>query len=273
MNQEQVFAQPNLLHDVSGSDWHNSPDGRSFEEYKICFSKGLKHGFEGYPDPKAYTNFCTAIQARDLNALERMKASVPWVDPIAGDKISSADVLDLLGGKWWGTKVMVGDVAELYWASLCRDIPFSDYDRNELVHRAQDELRRIDNARFSSLPFKINIPGMTDGGYLSQFLIKPVPINGAGLSQSISCPTGSNDFLTTIESWAECQNGVRTRSITTHLDVPRYVFNGRALAEFVRNDFVFQAFLWAALILQSWGRRALNPSLAAHYIVKVQQVL
>jgi hypothetical protein len=107
---------------------------------------------------------------------------------------------------------------------------------------------------------------MADGGYLSQFLIKPVPINGAGLAQRISCPTASNDFLTTTESWAECQNGVRTRSITTNLAVPRYVFNGRALAEFVRNDFVFQAFLWAALILQSWGRRALDPSLPARHI-------
>src|SRR5262245_39321308 len=97
-NQEKVFAQPNLLHDVSGSDWENSPDGRVLDEYKICFSKGLKHGLEGYPDPKAYTNFCTAVQTRDLNALERMKASVPWVDPIAGDKISSAGVFGALGG-------------------------------------------------------------------------------------------------------------------------------------------------------------------------------
>jgi hypothetical protein len=265
-NQGEALAQPNFLHDASGSDWHSSPDERIFEEYKICFSKGLKHGFEGYPDPKAYANFCAAIKTRDLTALERMKASVPWVDPIAGDKISSADVLRLLGGRWWGTKVMLGDVAEVYWASLCRDIPFSNYHRNELVDRAQDELRRIDSARFSSSPFKINMPGMADGGYLSQFLIKPVPINGAGLAQRISCPTASNDFLMAIESWAECQNGVPTRSITTYLDVPRYVFNGRALAEFVRHDFVFQAFLWAALILQSWGRRAVNPSLAAHYI-------
>ena len=66
-NQGEALSRPSLLRDASESDWQNSPDGRIFEEYKICFSKGLKHGFEGYPDPKAYANFCTAIQTRVLD--------------------------------------------------------------------------------------------------------------------------------------------------------------------------------------------------------------
>ena len=121
-NQGEALSRPSLLRDPSESDWQNSPDGRIFEEYKICFSKGLKHGFEGYPDPKAYANFCTAIQTRDLNALERMKVSVPWIDPIAGDKISTADVFGPLGGRWWGTKVMLGalpsSIGRLYVATF-----------------------------------------------------------------------------------------------------------------------------------------------------------
>ncbi|MGH2582214.1 MAG: vanadium-dependent haloperoxidase [Anaerolineales bacterium] len=254
-------AQPAQSSETGSADWQTSPDGRAFEEYRVCFSKGLKHRSDGYPEPELYAAFCKAIQARDANALGQMKLSTRWVDPLAGTKLCSAEVLGSHAGQWFGTNLMYGDVAEVYWASLCRDIPFSAYGNHSLINRADAELKRIDSRRFSRPPFSIDLPGTGEGGYLSQFLIKPVPLNGAALFQRILCPTPSNDFLSEPEQWMRCQNADRLHTITTHLPAPRYIFNGRALAEFVRHDFSFQAFLWAGLILESWGRRALNKGL------------
>jgi hypothetical protein len=246
-------------------DWDLSPDGRQFPEYQICFSKGLQHSLNGYPERETFENFCRAIQERDINAFEGMKLTVPWVDPTAGSRLSGTQIFHPHNGPWFDTRVMLGDMAELYWAALIRDVPFGLYGDNALARQAKDELVWVDAQRFSGSLFKMELPEIDRGGFLSQFLIQPVPLNGTQSAQRILCPTSSNDFMTTDDSWAACQNGDRARSITTHLETPRYIFNGRALAEFVRYDFAFQAFLWAGLILQSWGRRALNPGLAGRY--------
>jgi len=71
--------------------------------------------------------------------------------------------------------------------------------------------------------------------------------------------------LTSFEEWTSCQDGAPPREATSYLPSPRFISNGRALAEFVRSDYSYQAFLSAALIIQSWGRNALNPGLASRY--------
>ncbi len=264
----QAFGNPQAPGNSRASealDWDISPDGRQFEEYQICFSKGLQHSVNGYPERGPFDRFYKAIRERDINAFERVKLSVPWVDPTAGNQLCSAQILRQQGGPWLGTRVMLGDVAELYWASLIRDVPFGLYGDSELADRANKELLRIDAQRFSAALFRMDLPEADRGGFLSQFLVKPAPLNGIPVAQRILCPTSANDFLTTRDRWQECQNGHRSRFVTTYLETPRYIFNGRALAEFVHNDFAFQAFLWAGLILQSWGQQALNPGLAARY--------
>ncbi|WP_064832683.1 hypothetical protein [Rhizobium phaseoli] len=156
---------------------------------------------------------------------------------------------------------MLGDVAELFWASLCRDIPFTDYASDQTVRAGQAELASIDNARFGGQAFGVKLPHVDQGGYISQFLIKPIPLNGNWMTQRIRCPTPQSNFLTTHDDWLASQNGERTPEATTYLGGSRYIHNGRALAEFVRTDFSYQAFLCAGLILQSWGRSVLNSAL------------
>jgi hypothetical protein len=260
----QTSNLPRLSLSVEEIDWGTSLDARRFDEYRICFAKGLEHQPDGYPEQEVFTRFFLAVRNRDLNALERLNVAVPWVDPTAGAKVVDAQIVGRHAEPWFDTYLMLGDIAELFWASLCRDVPFASYDESEVVQSARENLHQTDSRRFGRL-FQISLPGIGSGGYVSQFLMKPVPLNGSAMSQRILCPASSNDFLTTKEGWLTCQNGTRTQSTTTYLESPRYIFNGRALAEFVHHDFAAQAFLWASLIIQSWGPRALNPGLPAHY--------
>ena len=77
------------------------------------------------------------------------------------------------------------------------------------------------------------------------------------------------DVAATIDAWHRCEDGESSRLPISYLPNTRYIFNGRSLAEYVRTDFSYQAYLLAALIIQSWGRDALNPGLSQRYTKNV----
>jgi hypothetical protein len=246
-------------------DWRSSPDS-GFDDALACYSKGLRHRPNGCCDPKQYSMFLTAVRTRNLNAIEELAPSIPLADPTAGTRSSDAATMDHYNEQWFNSSTMLSDLAELYWASLCRDIPFESIRSHPTFHKATEEIERLGKNDAVNLPFESKLPGANVGGHLSQFLIKDVPLNRLSpIVQKIYCPGRSNDFLSDFTTWATCQDGAPQRVTTNYFDEPRYIFNGRALAEFVRNDFSFQSYLWAALILQSWGREALNPGLNARY--------
>src|SRR5260370_40094665 len=126
----QAFGNPQAPGNSRASealDWDISPDGRQFEEYQICFSKGLQHSVNGYPERGPFDRFYKAIRERDINAFERVKLSVPWVDPTAGNQTSSAQVFRQKGGAWLGARGMLGGVAERYLGPFVRRFAFCCY--------------------------------------------------------------------------------------------------------------------------------------------------
>lgn len=270
---------------MEAQDWRTSPDFVGLDEYPHCFSKGLSHRPDGFPVRQQCEAFWSAVRERSSAKLEklspvvpwprkvgkgwhpaaqgRLQLTVPWVDPCSGNRIADLDFDESPDSRWFGSVDMLGDVAELYWASLCRDIPFVNYASNSDVAAARAELEHIDKGQFSNGPFYSSMPLTTKGNYISQFLLKSIPLNGSFIAQRIQCPVPQADFMGTFDDWIAAQNGKRSSVTTTHLVGGRYIHNGRALAEYVRTDFSFQAFLCAGLILQSWGRQVLNPSLPA----------
>src|SRR5260370_42198947 len=119
----QAFGNPQAPGNSRASealDWDISPDGRQFEEYQICFSKGLQHSVNGYPERGPFDRFYKAIRERDINAFERVKLSVPWVDPTAGNQLFRAPVFRQQGGPWLRPRVRLGDVAGVVRAPLVR---------------------------------------------------------------------------------------------------------------------------------------------------------
>ena len=131
-----------LSWDTEGSDWLPSPDESAVQGSRALFSKGLPHNNDGIPDEAAFSAFVEAIRSRNINELERLrpKAGIPWVDPTAGIQLTTAATLGPYGSGWFGSKLMAGDLTELYWAALCRDIPFLAYGSSTLVSQANQDL-------------------------------------------------------------------------------------------------------------------------------------
>ena len=260
-----------LSWDTEGSDWLPSPDESASQGSRALFSKGLPHNNDGMPDEAAFSAFLEAIRSRNVNELERLrpKAGIPWVDPTAGIQLTTPATLGPYGSSWFGSKLMAGDLTELYWAALCRDIPFPAYGSSTLVSQANQDLVKTDGPRFQRALFSSPLPGASQGPFVSQFLVKTVPLGSTMFAQNYLCPQADNDFAVTIDAWHRCQDGESSGLPISYLPNTRYIFNGRSLAEYVRTDFSYQAYLFAALIIQSWGRDALNPGLSQRYTKNV----
>src|SRR5208337_1446903 len=86
-----------------------------------------------------------------------------------------------------------------------------------------------------------------------QFLLKPIPYGTSKLDQRYRAPLPHADFMTTVSEWSQIQSGIPPWRETSYDPTPRYVRNGRDLAEWVHYDFPYQAYLHASLILFDAG--------------------
>ena len=87
------------------------------------------------------------------------------------------------------------------------------------------------------------------------------------IEQLIDVPVGDgpatnhekNNFLTEYDEWLDIQNGVKATRQQVNLQ-PRYIYNGRAMAQYVLKDFVYQAYLGATRIIRGYGSGAYDPN-------------
>jgi hypothetical protein len=136
------------------------------------------------------------------------------------------------------------ELNELYWQALCRDVPFQEFSQSPLIKRAADSLQTTPGTVFRGPS-----SGDRDGPYLSQFLAKPIPSGSTLQDQCYRTPQAGNDFITTYTEWLQIQTGVPPWRESNWDSTRRYIRNGRDLAEWVHYDFLYQAFLNAALIM------------------------
>jgi membrane-associated phospholipid phosphatase len=140
------------------------------------------------------------------------------------------------------------EMRELYWQALCRDIPFADYQTSGLITQACDDLGATPRTIFRG-----PTPGDLEGPYISQFLWQPVPYHSGKLDLRYRTPIAGSDFLTSYGEWLQIQTGVPPWRSAVYDETPRYIRNGRDLAEWVHYDYLYQAFVNAALILLKNG--------------------
>src|SRR5262249_46399969 len=110
--------------------------------------------------------------------------------------------------------------------------------------------------------FRGTTSGDLQGPYISQFLLKPIPYGSGKIDQRYRTPLPGVDFLTTVSEWSQIQTGLPPWLEASYNPVPRYIGNGRDLAEYVHYDFPYQAYLNAALILFDGGPQTIlncNP--------------
>jgi hypothetical protein len=182
-----------------------------------------------------------------------------------------------LSSKEYGTELV-----ELYWASLLRDVPFTEYQNNETAKHAAAEL---DSAKFKSTyagPLESDghvtprvlfrggfnkgattgpmpatdrpkyFAGELSGPYLSQFCFRPTNFGVQDIDQKFYTSPASLDFMVDEATWALVQSGQKT-GIDFPLDKQnrRYLHNGRGLSTYTHEDELYQAYFIAYLLMKT----------------------
>lgn len=159
------------------------------------------------------------------------------------------------------------ELVELYWASLLRDVAFTDYISNATAVEAAQELSgmptyagpRDNNGNVTpALLFRGGYPGETVGPHLSQLCLIPTFLGAQELTQQMFTYTADLDYMTDPATFQQVQNGIDT-GLRNQIDPqPRYLNSGRALGAYTHVDVLYQAYFTAYLVLNTLGV-PLNP--------------
>jgi hypothetical protein len=147
----------------------------------------------------------------------------------------------------------IAEIAENYWSALARDVPFSAYATDPLIAQAAADLAGyacIQAPVDPPLLFRGLAPGSEVGPYISQFLYMDTPYGAQFIPARIRTLQPHVDYLTAYDEWLAVQDGC-DREQSACDDTPRFIRNGRDLAQYVHVDLTFNAFLAAALQLLS----------------------
>jgi membrane-associated phospholipid phosphatase len=111
--------------------------------------------------------------------------------------------------------------------------------------------------------FRGTAPGCTVGPYVSQFLLQTINFGSTPQEQRYRTGMPGVDYLTGYPEWLLLQSGLPPY-LTEQFDPTfRYIHSGRNLAQFVHYDYLFQAFLQAALILAAdYPETLLTPNVS-----------
>jgi hypothetical protein len=266
-NRERAVPIPH--HPTSG-------DENRYADQSGTYTKGLQHDTFGRVDLNAFATLVTALNsgdhedfekiimggtrtlncpqgglAFDLEGTDAYQFGAPLV-PAAPAAASDLSAVELL---------------EHYWASLLRDVPFTQYASNNTAIQAAQEtsgLQVYQGPRNSSgratpdLLFRGAFPGETLGPYISQFFIKATSLGQQPISQQQTTYLADFDYMTSFSDWLTVQNGNVT-GLTNQIDPqPRFVRSGRDLAAWTHNDVLYQAYFVAFLVLNTI-KAPLNP--------------
>jgi hypothetical protein len=256
----------------------NNGDEALYPDKGGSFTKGLPHNQWGQVDSTAFGSMMTAMAngrfssfeqiimggtrtmngpqgglAFDLEARDNVQFGLPIVPPAP-----------TVAGPQTGTELL-----ELYWASLLRDVAFTDYPSNSLAAMAAQELSGLPPTWYTgprnssgqvtpNLLFRGGFPGETLGPYVSQLFLMPTYMGAQPIGQQQVTYLPNINYLTDFSEWLNVQNGNFTGFANQTDAVLRYRRNGRDLAAFAHMDVLYQAYFTAFLVLASM-LAPLNP--------------
>lgn len=228
------------------------------------YTKGLPHDPVGEVDPGAYEALLGALRSGDPDDFERIPLAGrrKLVNPQAGlaYELEGYDPQQLAmpPAPALGSAEAAGEMVELYWMALLRDVPFERYAGDPLVLAAARELSSLSDFRgpregseiTPQTLFREGAPGGTAGPYISQFLLRTAPFGAEHIRRRVRTLAPGSDRMTDFDEWRRVQDGEvpgRDRFDPTL----RYIRNGRDLSQWVHVDVLFQAYFNACLILGS----------------------
>jgi hypothetical protein len=149
-------------------------------------------------------------------------------------------------------------MTECYWLALARDVPYRRYGQEPVTATTIADLGRFGDYHgldADSLFRSTELPGVSTGPYVSQFLVQPSTLGSTPTEQRYRTTRAGSDHLTSYPAWLAAQNG-RPASTQARFDpTPRFLRNGRDLGEWSHRDFSYQGPLVACLILLGYVAR------------------
>lgn len=242
-------------------------DAQSLPHWIGNFTKGLPHKQSGEIEPGCYESLLEALESGSRNALQKLPrgSGMRLVSPQAALGIhlegASAETFFLTPPPSIRSAEAAAEMVELYWQAIARDVRFSEYGESPVIDRVAKEITQLAGFRgpvsegrvTPETIFRANGAANLTGPYVSQFLLKPISIGSSRQEQKYKSPVAGNDFLQSSSEWLQIQTGVPPWRESRWDPVQRHIITGRDLAEYVHYDFLYQAFLNAALILIDSG--------------------
>ncbi len=254
--------------DAPAVDHIDNGDEQLYPNHIGNYSKGLPHNDRGEVQPFAYDLFVQAMRRGTQPDMEKipMGAGDParqmkLVNPCSGlgFDLQGADShhLSMPPAPRLAGAETAGEMVELYWHALARDVPFSHYDSDPITQTAAADLSKLSTFRGPKVNGRVTTAtlfrgftaGDVAGPYVSQFLLKPIPFGVQVVDQRVRTMLPGLDFLTQYSDWLSVQNGVTPPNPIGYDPVRRFIRSGRDLAQWVHMDVLYQAYFNAMLIM------------------------
>lgn len=249
-------------------------DEQKFSKKIANYSKVLPHNQLDEVDLQAYEKLIQALKSGNPNDFEK----IPLGGVTKPVNPQAAYAFELVGPDshqlvippppGFSSAEIAGEMVELYWQALTRDVPFNEYDTNPLTIAAANELSFLSNFRGPKINgqvtpdilFRIDLPGALEGPYISQFLLVDIPYVGTSIVQRYRTTIPGDDHLSSYDDWLAVQNGAPPPSPNTFDPIPRYIRNERDLAQYLHHDFSIEDGVTPCLILLRYGNDAWDPA-------------
>lgn len=228
-------------------------------------TRGLPHNKLGEVDLKAYQSLIDALKSGDPNEYEKITlgSKRKLVQPLMPLTVSltglNASQLAIPVPPTLDSAEQAAEFIELAWIALLQDVPFSEFrndTNNPLILAAVKDLNRLSAFKGSKQNGKVTPevlfrgtaiyvgssgqgtayftpPGVDVGPYVSQFLLRDVPLGTQSLAQRNRVPVASpeNTFQVNYDEWLLVQNGGESGRSIKFDSTRRYLINSRDQAE------------------------------------------
>lgn len=317
-----AYSRDHPIHETNGEETKLVGVDKNTPSYLTTFTKGLPHNPQTglLYNPSDYDIFRTAVSsgnADDIKAIplgpppgkatdpsfSSAMANNPRVPLRAWESLGAGLEYDLEGPDAQAVTMppapkinsaeLAFEMTELYWMSLLRDVPFSEYSNgNNLIENAVRSLNKQPWAiNGGNLPrsdpasarhrsgftagtvFRSPLPGVLEGPYLSQFMIAGTPELGDGgtgpedgfisygsvrIDQRVRVAVPGLDFVTTWGAWLDIQHGADVRGREKYVNGSenerfRFITCARDIMTYVHHDGLYESYLNACFILLGLG--------------------
>ena len=264
---------------------HPSNNDEALEGKINSYTKGLPHNKDGVVDGTAYGTLIHALTTgnpADFDAIMMAPQNELGLrNPQAAYSYfmegKDAHSFTMPAAPAFSSAWQASDAIEVLWQAVTRDVAFINYDTDAKIAAAANDLSKMKDFRGPTKNgangkkvtpqtlFRGIGVGETVGPYISQFLLQPIPYGATTVEQKYKVPTANlkNNYLTKYDNWLLVQRGGKLTgeaAAKEYEDDGRYLYSGRAMAEYVLKDFVYQAYLGATRIIRGYGSGAYDPN-------------